>query len=350
MGEKPKYKTAIVCMVYDGYEYLAEFIAYYLNLCDHIFLIDHNSQHDLRDLNLDRVTCVRSNHEAQFQSECTNLVIEHFDIKKKFDWVFVLDVDEFLPFQKRDDFQSFLHKHRNDCVVKFHWKNGVPFYDEEKDAPKSLIDCRSLRFFHKPGIQYKSFVNIRKTKGMFFVPTGAHTICRILSFWRSVAPVLKNRKDYIPAANDLTLFHVVAFNKTTFVKKIKNYVKQMEYRAHVARQGGGVVKDYPEDYTDEEWLWYIGNFRVTDPAQFYDVKGEYFIENDIFSHLNREQVIQLREKILACAKMQKKQPTIEEQQYLRCKQDDRDVPGNIKWFRIAPDNEIYTVSQDLGEC
>lgn len=346
MQKAPNYKTAVVCMVYNGYEYLGEFLHYHLNLCDHLYIIDHNSQRDLRQFEMERVTFIRSNHEAQFQSECTNLVIEHYGIKDKFDWLFVLDIDEFLPFKTRAEFQDFLHAHRRDNVLKFHWNNGVPFFNDSEAQPQSLIDCKSIRFFHKPGRQYKSAVNIRKTKGLFFVPTGAHTICRILTKLRAMTPVLKNRKDYIPAPAGKELFHVVAFDKITFVAKIKNYVRQMEYRAHVAKQGGGVVRDYPEEYTDDEWLRYIGNFRVTDPAEFYEVKAEYFVQKDIFAHLDEQAVRQTLADILALGKTDKKPSTVEEQKYLRYKTNDRDVMENIKWFRISPENEIYTVIPD----
>lgn len=337
------YKTAVVCMVYDGYEYISEFMTYYLHICDHLYIIDHNSQRDLRHLSLDRVTVVRSNHEAQFQSECTNSVIEHFGIKDTYDWVFVLDIDEFLPFSDPSALQHFLHKHRHDNVVKFYWRNGVPFYDETKDRPQSLIDCQSIRFFHKPGRQYKTMINIRKTKGLFFVPTGAHTICRIMTPLRAMTPFLKKRKDYIPAQSKLELYHIVAFNKSAFVKKIKNYMKQFAYRAHVARQGGGVVGDYPDEYEGDEWLWYIANFRVKDPQECYEVQTENFIPKDIFSHLNAQAVKDLRAAILSCNKTEKQPATAQEQAYLAYKTNDREVLENIKWFTIDAQNEVKTI-------
>ena len=181
-----KQRTAVVCMVYNGYEYLAEFLTYHLALCDDIFLIDHNSERDLRALQMDRVTIVRSNHEAQFQSECTNIVIEHFGIKQKYDWLFVLDIDEFLPFSSKNTFHDFLNQNKDHYVVQLHWRNGVPFYGEDM-TPETLIACDSIRFFHKDGKQHKSFVNIAKTKGQFFVPTGAHHISRCLLYTSDAA-------------------------------------------------------------------------------------------------------------------------------------------------------------------
>ena len=159
-------------------------------------------------------------------------------------------------------------------------------------------------------------------------------------------PILKNRKTYIPVHSDLTLFHIVAFNKTSFAKKIKNYVKQMEYREHVIQQGGGVVRDYPGEYTDDEWLWYIGNFRVNNPDQHYEVKKENFIENMIFSHLDADLIRDIRDRIIACEVTPKQKATPEEKEYLRYKTNDRDVLENVKWFRIIPEDEIITVIPD----
>ena len=336
-------KMAVICMVHNGYEYLAEFLAYHLNLCDHIYLIDHNSDRDLRRLNIPHVTVIRSNHEAQFQSECTNRVIEHFDIKKNYDWLFVLDIDEFLPFKERSEFHRFFRAHKKYDVVQFHWRNGVPFYDSEKETPESLIDCPGIRFFRHRGQQFKSFVNIRKTKGQFYVPTGAHQIHRIFSFWRARTPILKRRKVLPSAVSSLELYHVVAFNKDAFVKKIKNYVRQMEYREHVAGQSGWVVREYPDDYAGDEWLWYIGNFRVSDPQKQCQVKRKDFIETPIFDHLDRNEVYSLRKVILECPECKKHEPTPEEQAYLSAKEDDRKVIQNISWFSISNDHEIVNV-------
>lgn len=336
-------KTAAVCMVYNGCEYLSEFLHYYLNLCDHIFLIDHNSQRDLRQLKLDRVTVVRSNHEAQFQSECTNLVIEHFDLKADYDWLFVLDIDEFLPFKHQKHFHDFLHQHQHHSVLQFHWRNGVPFYDEASETPQSLIDCKSIRFFHHHGIQHKSFVNTKKTKGRFFVPTGAHHISRIMPAWQSNIPFLKNRKNYIPFIVDIPLFHIIAFNKNTFVKKIKNYVEQMKYREHITGQGGWMVRDYPDDFSGDEWLWYIANFRVSNPDDYYDVRPEYFLEDALFDHLDPDAVLALRTQIQSFQTTDKQAALAQEKQYLSFKKDDRDVMDNIQWFQINAHNEIITI-------
>lgn len=339
----PAPKVAIVCMVYNGTEYISEFLLHNRILADHVYMIDHNSATDLRHLQMDGVTVLRTNHEAQFQSEVTNAAIEHFKIKENYDWLFVLDIDEFLPFTTRADFHAFLNAHQNDRVIQFHWRNGVPFYDEEKGVPESLINCTSLRFFHKPSINFKSGVNIKRTRGQFFVPTGAHHINEILPSWLRHLPFAKKYKIYTPYITEKPLYHVVAFNKSAFLKKIKNYVEQMKYREHIKGQGGWVVRDYPTELSGDQWLWYIANFRVSDPKKLCDMNPEDFLEEQIFTHLNAAEVVALRTQILSGPKTEKKPADAAEKAYLAYKKDDRNVMENIQWFQITPTGEIVTI-------
>ena len=117
----------------------------------------------------------------------------------------------------------------------------------------------------------------------------------------------------------------------------------MKYREHIKGQGGWCVRDYPDEFSNDEWLWYIANFRVSNPEQYYDTKREDFIENPVFSQLDKDQVISLRKKIEACSTTSKKTATTPESEYLRYKQDDGNILGNIKWFNINVDNEIVTI-------
>ena len=333
-------KTAIVCMVNDSQEYLSEFIFYHLNLVDHIFLIDHNSERDLRNLSIQNITFIRSNQKAQFQSECTNIVIEHFDIKKKFDWLFVLDIDEFLPFTDRLVFQSFLNKHHNEHTIQFFWKNGVPFHKNQRKLPSGLIDCCSIRFFSKNSINSKTFVNIKKVNGDFFVPTGAHRIDYMIRGFFSFNFFRRRYKSYPSFSCELPLFHIVAFDKNSFVKKIKRYVEQMKYREHIKGQGGWVVRNYPQSFEGETWLWYIANFRVTNSDNFFEVKPQYFEEKSIFEHLQRDKIIALRKKILSLPRIHKIPATENEKKYISQKIDDGDIFLNLQWFTIDDNNEV----------
>jgi hypothetical protein len=335
-----KLKIAVVCMVNDSQEYLSEFIFYHLNLVDHIFLVDHNSERDLRNLSIQNITFIRSSQEAQFQSECTNTVINHFNLKNKFDWLFVLDIDEFLPFKNKSVFHEFLRKHHKAKTLQFFWKNGVPFSKEQKDMPDGLIDCHDIRFFFKNSVNYKTAVNIKRLKGNFVVPTGAHRIDYKSRIFFSLNPFRRKYIRHSFAVSQYPLLHIVAFNKDFFIKKIKIYVEQMKYRKHIKGQGGWIVKDYPKSYFGDEWLWYIANFRVTNPANFFEVKSGNFIQEKIFEHMDRNKISAMRKKILSFPLVKKIKASKAEKEYLLHKIDDSDIINNIKWFYVNEYNEI----------
>ena len=330
-------------MVYNLEQYLSEFLLYHESLVDRIFIIDHKSNHDLRNLNLPNITVVRSNHEAQFQSECINLVVKHFGIQHKYDWLFPLDIDEFLPFSDRNDLQSFLKKHSEDKVLQFQWRNGVPFNVLESDRPSSLIDCDSIRFFHKNSMHVKSVANLGKVGHNFVVGTGNHHIMIARLPWIFNLPFIPKRTIYRFVISDRPLFHIVAFDKTTFVEKIKNYIRQIELRAHVIGQGGRVVQNYPTKMSNDDWLWYIANFRVSDESRYENVSIDNFLPEPIFDHLNVNDVCALRHRISMIPVVEQQPQSDEEKAYLKFKTDDSAILENIRWFRLTNMNEIITV-------
>ncbi len=335
-------RIAIVCMVYNSYEYLSEFILYYSVLVDHIFLIDHKSKKDLRNISLPNVSVIRSNHLAQFQSECTNKVIEHFDIASKFDWLFVLDIDEFLPFSKRNEIEEFLGRNSRNAVLHFYWKNGIPFHGD-MEKPESLIDCNDIRFFNRYSIHTTACVNLVRMGGNFLVPTGAHHIRYKNVPWYFRIPKLTTRSFVSSRPAGVPLYHILAFDKDHFVRKIKNYVEQMEYRSHVTGQGGKVVRDYPAEMSKDEWLWYIANFRVSNSSQFENATREDYFPEPIFTHLDANKVRALREKIQSFPITKQVVQTEKEKKYLKYKSYDTAISDNIRWFEINNNNEIVSI-------
>lgn len=343
--EKPR--IAVVCMVYNGDEYISEFLLYHLMLVDHIFLIDHKSHRDLRDLDLSGVTVVRSNHVAQFQSECTNLVIDHFDIRNQFDWLFVLDIDEFLPFKTKDEFYIFLRKWSRSKVLHFTWQNGVPLFPDEdaKKAAESLVDC-NLHFHKKENATLKVFVNIRKTGQNFYVQTGAHQVAKAKRPIYTKINRLKMALLYKSVPTGMTLFHVVSFDKEKFVEKIQNYIRQMEMRSHVVGQGGWMVRDYPTKLDGEEWLWYVANFRLSDKRLHHRARAEDYEPVAIFDHLSRDEIRKLRQTIRMFPEVEKQPQSELEKKYFIYKTDDTQIQKNLRWFDITAANEIVSVQSE----
>lgn len=335
-------------MVYNSYEYLSEFILYYSNLADHIFLIDHKSKKDLREISLPNVSVIRSNHLAQFQSECTNKIIEDFDIPNQFDWLFILDIDEFLPFTKRDEIEEFLDRNSRNDVLHFYWRNGTPFH-KDTEKPESLIDCNDIRFFKRDNINTIACVNLTRTGDNFLVPTGAHQIRYKNVPWYFRIPKLSARSVVQSCPAGVPLYHIVAFDKDQFIRKIKNYVNQMEYRSHVKGQCGWVVRDYPSDLDNDQWLWYLVNFRVTDSSKHCPVNLTDFERVSIFAAIDREQCLQLRAEIKKLPATEIPIQSQEEKAYLSFKSDDKAIVENVKWFHIDDNNEILCVDPKLKQ-
>lgn len=339
--EKQTVKTAIVAMVRDGEDYLPEFLTHHLALVDDIFLIDHLSFRDLRQLDLDRVHAFRSNQRAQYQSECTNIVIEHCSIRQNYDWLFVLDIDEFLPFFSRDEIQQYLILHRSKKAVLFHWLNGVPFDDLKESTFSGLTHSGDIRFFDKPSHNYKTFVNIKATKGMFWIPTGSHHIGRRKSKLQTAMSLFTKKQNFTPyVEKQLKLFHILATSKKHFVQKIANYVDQFQYRRHVIGQGGWHVENYSTDPTEEQFLWYVANFRISNPDKFFEAKKKNFKKFDLFNGLNRDELLKVRAKIEKLCIRPIAAPPPFEHEYQTQKIDDHAIEDNLQWFAVSNAGEI----------
>ena len=112
-------------------------------MVDQIYLIDHRSTKDLGQISLDRVKVIVSSQRAQFQSEVTNALIRDFKLYEKFDWIFVLDIDEFLPYKCKTEFHLMLLRNQDQLGLKFQWRNGVGVY------PSSLAKTKKYKYFHE---------------------------------------------------------------------------------------------------------------------------------------------------------------------------------------------------------
>jgi hypothetical protein len=333
-----KFKTAIVVMAQNPDHYISEFIEHHKMFVDKIFLIDHRSQKKLSNLRDEKIIHIESPQVAQFQSETTNAVIRDFRIYQNFDWIFVLDVDEFLPFASKVEFTAFIETRKNSQVVAFNWYNGVGIFPSEKsprtDDKRTLIDVSPLLVSSKPNPTIKVAVNCRKTKYPFYFQTGAHRVVQ----YREFISVLLGRSIYkplTPAREHHHLFHILSFDRHSFYKKIKNYVQQMDMRKHVRGQGGWMVKGYLAEFDDAAWLEVIQNFRVSDKSQAIpNVTEEMFERVDIFKHLNAEDIAARTRQIGTVNNTEAKEPETSETTYLANKKFDSDIATNIKYFKI----------------
>ena len=347
-----EYKISIVCKVYDSYEYLAEFILYHSILVDHIYFIDHKSKRDLRQLDFQGISVVRSNHCRNYQAESVGRIIEHFSIGKQFDWLFLLDIDEFLPFANRSAVDQFIQQNRKHSILHFHWKNGYPVSSNMKPM-YSLIDCDEIRFFHRESATRKICVNLMRTKDNFLVPAGAHNILYRNPPWYSRDRKFRRNANVRSYPSNLPLYHIPAFDRAHMSRKISNLVAEMPYRSHVKGRGGWMIRQYPKDFSeasDEDWNWYIANFRERHPDRQYSVKASDFVSYGLFDGISRAECHKLRSRINSLSEIELPGPSPEEEAYMASKRDERAILQNLRWFQVTEENEIVCVDGSGGSA
>ena len=144
MQENNIQTSCVICQFNDSPLYLPAFLAYHLRIVDHVFLIDHNSSKDYRCLSCDRVTVYRSTISTYKLDININALLNVINTDNKFDWIFILDIDEFLPFQNKKQIHQFLSKYRYAKCISFRWRNGI-LKDGRND---SRIESDSIIDFH----------------------------------------------------------------------------------------------------------------------------------------------------------------------------------------------------------
>ncbi len=339
-------KVAIIVMAHNPYQYIAEFLIHHLNIADCIYLIDHRSDKSLSEINLQNVIYIESNQVAQFQSEVTNAVIRDYKIYENNDWIFVLDIDEFLPFKSKSELHQFIKSNKNAQTLSFNWLNGVGIYPtveteiEIENDTRSLINVVPLFISNKPNPNIKVCVNCNKLKYPFYFRTGAHEIVkpyRFLSLFlkKNYYKSIRNQKD------PYFIYHIIAFDRKSFYKKIKNYVYQMRLRKHVKGQGGWMVEEYLKDFDDKAWLEVIQNFRVSDKKKIaYGVDHNMFIKRNIFDHLDIKKIVDIKQKIKTLSNKKISESSPDEYAYIKNKKYDTDVKLNSSFFNVRQTNGI----------
>lgn len=339
-------KIAIVVMAHNPYQYFSEFIVHNKNLADHIYVIDHRSSKKLSMLNIDRVTFIESNQVCQFQSEVTNVLIRDFKLYEKYDWIFVLDIDEFPPFNNKIELCDFLQRHKDDKVLAFNWRNGVGVYPTVEDKLKpedSLIDASPLFVSNHTNINVKVVANCNRLRYPFYFRTGAHEIVQPRQF---LSKFYKENqyKSIRPARQQHFLYHIVSYDRKSFYKKIQNYVDQMEMRKHVKGQGGWMVRQYLVDFDDRAWLEIIQNFRVSKEEHIMkNVDENIFSRCDLFGHLDMEEIYLLKSKVLLLDEKILPESGMAEQHYIKNKSLDTDLMKNLQSFAVKTEGNLSKI-------
>lgn len=289
----------LILLVKNGCSILPEFLCHHENLFDRIHLIDHNSSYDLSVLSSDITKVYRVDLKSYFQEEYVSVVVSQVKLDPSLQWLFILDVDEFLPFTSREDFGAFLSANKSHKVVSFHWRNGLPL-DLMFDDPKiGVSDSRELLFYSQLSSSKKCAVNVALCGTNFYIPRSNHCVVTETSpVWRRLV-----RKNASRAIKDETvseaLYHILSTSHENFVQKIAQFKELRKVFDGVNGHGGSLIYKYPEEYDLDDWLRYTANYRVGRPEDHRMVTVKDFSRFFDFNHCDRSQISFCRDLMLS---------------------------------------------------
>jgi len=280
--KKQEMNIALIVQVKDSRPYLPVFLTHHLRLVDHIFLVDHNSQADYRRLGNERLKVLRSTVGAYSLDTNINAVIYHFSLIERYDWLFILDVDEFLPFTERTSLESFLYSHQSDECLCFRWQNGI--VDDAEGALPVMLTSRSTLLFSR----YRAH-----TRKLFFNVTGNREVITCHGNHRAIFPRLGQkflRRNVAVIDSGLPLYHLPFLNMTALEEKLATFPRENFFAKVIL---------FPERFRDRygpEWtlsqldrsdlLWMVANYRERCSDRLLPSAEGDFSRNDLFSGLD----------------------------------------------------------------
>ena len=246
-------KTCVVVQVKNSSVYVSAFLAYHLRCVDKVFLIDHNSDRDYRGIASDRVTVFRSCMGVFASDVNINTVLTKFSEIRNFDWIFVLDIDEFLPFSSPSETRAFTEQYAGASVVSLRWRNGVPVGPGE-----TLKDDTLLSFQREPSGTCKMAYNTRLFR-KFLIMEGNHRPLNLR--WGIGGRVRRKARRF----SDSAIFHIPFLSFRNLGDKIRNCPPKA-FGEKINRTASPLVEKYGPDWLDKDietsdFTWLVANYR-----------------------------------------------------------------------------------------
>ena len=288
-------KPHLLLLVRNGIGLLPEFMSHHLRLFHHIHIIDHNSNYDLSVLSCDRVTVYRANIVTYFQEEFINVVLDKVLRDEVANWIFILDVDEFLPFFSRDVFTTFLSKQSRKKVIQFSWRNGIPLDHLTQDDSRGVGDSRNLVFYKNLSSTKKCAINVGRMGRNVYVPRSNHRVQYRRNFF-GLLPSAFLRVEGHDTGKEI--YHIVSSSLEDFTTKIRHFKSVRQTFVGVKGHGGSLILQYPDRYNVQDWLSFTANYRSGDPNRISRPPLSDFISFDLFSTLDTKEVAKTRATIV----------------------------------------------------
>jgi hypothetical protein len=257
-------KVTCICQFRDAEDYFPLFHAHHEKLFDKIIYLDHNSEKDYQQLNVKNAEVYRIDIDTYVLDLYKYAVLKHEKIHTVFDFLFVLDVDEFLPFATRHHFEGFLKGYQYYGVGTLLWKNAFP-----KDfAPLSA--CPNIYKMRDYSRTKKIFYNLRKVKD--FIPNHGNHNAKYPTFGQTYFQIRPKRKK-----EGAELIHI-PITTATQVKQKLNKFSTTDFLQKINF-------DETKDFAEENIYTKVANYRE---APVLPKTKDDFIASDIFENLSCE--------------------------------------------------------------
>ena len=125
-------RTAVFSMIKNEGDIIGDFLDQTLELFDFIYILDHESRDGTYEVcqqvaaKNDRVYLYRLASSGYPQWQVTTWFTHEIFRRNQPEWLFLLDADEFLPFNSKNEFQMALGKLRPDKCLGMVWRNIIP--------------------------------------------------------------------------------------------------------------------------------------------------------------------------------------------------------------------------------
>lgn len=236
--------VCLMCQFKDPEPYFAAFHAHHERLVDQIIYIDHGSQLEFSKLELAKTNFIACDIRNFVKDIIYAKVINQSKLLAGIDFLFILDIDEFLPFETQTTLHTFLGSYVKYGTGTLNWANGYPDQLKRLElSPKLWVQERTSR-------TKKIFYNLNKLK-IFFPKEGNHNADYPLlgqTFLqlrprrnKTIAPLI-----HLPIiSNDQMSQKLNQFPKQDFGNKLQ-YLCESGRVPESSREVAGLVSDYRE--------------------------------------------------------------------------------------------------------
>ncbi|ODS24358.1 hypothetical protein AB835_04125 [Candidatus Endobugula sertula] len=275
----------LICHVKNSFEYLPSFLAYHEDLFDEIHIIDQCSDKDLRGLNNknSHIFFYKTAYSFFNAMIATTAILEFKNIRHNSDFIFILDIDEFLPFAQRTSFEHFLKEHNKNDAIRFQWCNGLHFLPEGKED-FFLHESSDVRFFNKKSTTSKLAYNSHKTP--WFLPLhGNHNA----KFHFAKFALLRKRSQI--SESYLPLYHIPFTSKKNLIEKVKNFDKDEFLEKIINRHQ--ITKNIFQrltnnEATEDDLSFFAANYRTIGREEVIEAHAGHFQKKMFFQGLQEK--------------------------------------------------------------